>query len=85
MWALGVMKSGTANEIARYASVENHALHESIRKRAHELVRAGLIREVGAKTCEVTGREATVYEALHPLRKPVIDVNKEATDGGRLD
>lgn len=60
--ALQGLVRATANEVAQRASQGNHGLHESIRKRAHELVRAGLIREAGAKTCEVTGREATVYE-----------------------
>lgn len=53
--------SGTANEIAREAS-EDHSLRESIRKRAHELVRLGAIVESGTKQCSVSGRKATAYQ-----------------------
>lgn len=52
--------TGTANEVAREAS-EDHSLRESIRKRAHELVRLGAIVEAGTKTCNVSGRRATAY------------------------
>ena len=49
--------NGTANEIA--------AGSESIRKRATELKRAGLVVVVGARRCTVTGIKASVYK-LHP-------------------
>ncbi len=44
----------TANEVARG--------NESIRKRAKELERDFVIVAVGRRRCEVTGRQATVYE-----------------------
>ena len=43
----------TANEVANG--------NESIRKRAGELERTGLIAAVGIKTCERTGKLATIY------------------------
>ena len=46
----------TANEFA--------AGNESIRKRARECERLGLIRECGARPCRVTGKQATVWEVI---------------------
>lgn len=46
-------KPATANEV----SLGN----ESIRKRALELVRSGVIQEIGARECNVSGKMATVY------------------------
>lgn len=48
----------TAQEVAASASLLNR---ESLRKRAAECVRAGLIKEFGTKKCSVTGQRATVY------------------------
>lgn len=45
----------TANEVARG--------DESIRKRALELVRKGVLEELEPRPCGVTGRKATVYIA----------------------
>lgn len=50
----------TANEIASKAD-DTQAGRESIRKRAAELVRSGAIREVGRRTCRVTGASARVF------------------------
>ena len=44
----------TANEVADG--------NESIRKRALELVRKGVLAEVGVRRCRVTGQNATVYK-----------------------
>ena len=38
--------------------------NESIRKRAGELERNGLIAAVGVKTCERTGKLATIYRVV---------------------
>lgn len=46
-------RPATANEVAQRI--------ESIRKRAKECERLGLIKAVGTKTCTVTGKTATVY------------------------
>ena len=54
----------TANEAA-LACVQKHSgLAESYRKRAKELSRAGLVRELAPRRCGVTGKIATVYEAI---------------------
>ena len=50
---LGRLAEATANEVA--------AGDESIRKRALELVRSGMIEEVGTRECKRTGKRATVY------------------------
>lgn len=46
-------KPSTANEVAQG--------NESIRKRALELVRSGVIQELSARECNVSGKLATVY------------------------
>jgi hypothetical protein len=52
--------SATANEVARAIS-DNHSHRESIRKRAGECKRLGLIEDIGSRVCSVTGNRATVY------------------------
>jgi len=52
--------SATANEVARAIS-DNHSHRESIRKRAGECKRLGLIEDIGSRVCTVTGNKATVY------------------------
>lgn len=52
----------TANEIAANAVQYFGGMAETYRKRVHELVRAGLLRESGERVCRVTGKGATVYE-----------------------
>ena len=62
----------TANEVAarvyQYHSGETFenvgAKRESLRKRAGELVKAGLIRECGDRPCRVNGKQATTYEVI---------------------
>ena len=46
-------RPATANEVA--------AGDESIRKRAAECVRLGIVREMGTKCCSVTRKRATIY------------------------
>lgn len=48
----------TAQEVAATVAVANR---ESVRKRAAECVKAGLVKEMGTKKCSVTGQRATVY------------------------
>ena len=55
----------TANEIAANAVAYFGGMAETYRKRVHELVRAGLLREAGERVCRVTGKGATVYERSH--------------------
>lgn len=68
--ALGAVKSlqakslfgnATANEAAAYAARVCGAMHESVRKRINELVRANMLRGVETRRCEVTGKSATAY------------------------
>ena len=54
----------TANEIADAAAAMFRGMPESYRKRVHELVRAGLLREAGERVCSVTGKRGTVYERV---------------------
>lgn len=46
----------TANEVARG--------NESVRKRARECERLGLIRSCGVGPCSVTGKQATIWEIV---------------------
>ena len=58
--ALG--KAATASEVAYYAETfRRERCGESIRKRAKELVRGGVLDEVGTRPCRITGMKATVY------------------------
>lgn len=52
--------SATANEVAR-AVTDDHSHRESIRKRAGECKRLGMIADIGSRVCTVTGNRATVY------------------------
>lgn len=54
----------TANEIAANAVAYFGGMAETYRKRVHELVRDGLLREAGERVCSVTGKGATVYERV---------------------
>ncbi len=38
-------------------------------KRCSELARVGLIREVGERSCKITGRKATLWEAVEQLHQ----------------
>jgi len=49
----------TAQEVA--ANVQDASILESVRKRAAECVKTGLVKEFGTKKCSVTGQRATVY------------------------
>jgi hypothetical protein len=69
--ALQSLGKGTAAEVAAQAVplevgqiVSVMCKRETIRKRASELVKAGLVRVVGAKVCSVTNNMASVYEGV---------------------
>ena len=55
----------TAREVERAAANEsrNTFIPDSVRKRAAELERRGLIAAVGVRECGVTGSKATIYQA----------------------
>lgn len=50
----------TANEVAAFAT-DNPHLAESIRKRAGECEKLGLVEKCGVRPCSRTGNNATVY------------------------
>jgi hypothetical protein len=52
----------TANEAVE--SFENNHYAESVRKRAGECEKLGLVRVIGTRACKVTGRSAQVYEVI---------------------
>ena len=60
---MGEVKAPTANEAAAMCiEVFRSGLSETYRKRAKEMVRAGLIEECGERACKVTGKTATTYK-----------------------
>jgi len=52
---------GTAREVASIACAGNFALHDSIRRRASDLAKDGIIEEVGVSVCSVSNKKATLY------------------------
>lgn len=56
------LKQATANEVGALVAQDNIGLVGSIRRRASDLHRDGLIRVVGRRNCKVTGKPVTVYE-----------------------
>lgn len=61
----------TASEVAWFAVVNKlHPNAESVRKRAKELLRLGLIEERPPRRCGVTGKMATTYRRKHDNRRP---------------
>lgn len=52
--------TGTAREVAAEVA-DCIAVHDSIRRRASDLVRLGLIEEIDARVCRISGKKATVY------------------------
>lgn len=59
--ALKQLGKATANEVAASVTCDPHVA-QSIRKRAKEIERAGLIRVVSVRQCKQTGSKASVYE-----------------------
>lgn len=54
--------TATANEVALLVSADNRGMHDSIRRRASDLVRMGRIVQVGVRECGVTGKRVACYE-----------------------
>lgn len=50
----------TAREAAAVVA-DSIALHDSIRRRASDLVKLGVIQEIEPRVCRVSGKRATVY------------------------
>lgn len=57
----------TANEIAEAASQMFGCRSETVRKRCHELVTAGLFIEGPPRACRVTGKQCTTYHLTRHL------------------
>lgn len=55
--------SCTANEVAAHCAELDGGMAESYRKRAKELVDAGLIEQAGERRCEITGKSAMTFRA----------------------
>lgn len=55
---------GTAQEVAALVSSTLQVSSETIRKRAKELVNAGVIADAGTRPCRITGKSATVYRLV---------------------
>jgi hypothetical protein len=64
--AVGDLQRATAAEVRQYwiGSGLNAERAESVRKRAKEAIRAGLVRICGRRRCGVTGNNAQVYEVV---------------------
>ena len=57
------MGQATSNEVAA-AITTNISRHNTLRRRASDLVAFGLIRELGSRICSTSGRKATLYEVI---------------------
>lgn len=66
---LATLGPSTANEVAMFVSGENRGMHDSIRRRATDLVRMGKIRRAGVRECTVTGKRVTYYEVMECSNK----------------
>jgi hypothetical protein len=55
---------GTAQEVAALVASLAEIRTETIRKRAKELVNAGVIADAGTRPCRITGKSATVYRLV---------------------
>jgi len=61
---LRALGTATANEVALSVTGDNRGMHDSIRRRASDLVRLGRIRQIGVRECDVTGKRVALYEVV---------------------
>ncbi len=61
---LKALGTATANEVALSVTGDNRGMHDSIRRRASDLVRLGRIRQIGVRECDVTGKRVALYEVV---------------------
>jgi hypothetical protein len=71
--------SGTAREVAA-AIGGSVALHDSIRRRATDMVRLGFIEELSPRECRVSGRKVTVYRLMHSSNEEDVQPSNEIVD-----
>lgn len=55
----------TANEVAQQVAPDNPGLFGSIRRRASDLHKIGIIRVVERRRCRVTNKYVSVYEVVN--------------------
>jgi len=61
--SVSALTANEAAEIAVKGLTDVRANVETFRKRTHELVRKGLIRECGTRCCLITGKNVAQYRA----------------------
>jgi len=62
--ALKKMGPSTANEVAQQVAPNNPGLFGSIRRRASDLHKLGIVRVVERRRCKVTNKFVNVYEVV---------------------
>lgn len=62
--ALRILGQATAKEAAVHACPGNYAQCETIRRRASDLCRQGVIEIVGQRQCRVSGKTVSVYKEV---------------------
>ena len=62
--ALRALKQATAKEAAMAACPNDYAQCETVRRRASDLHRQGIIMVVGQCQCRVSGKRVSVYEEV---------------------
>ena len=62
--ALTKIGSATAKEVANEVYPNCHSRFDSVRRRAIDLVKLGLVRECDPRPCKLSGKKATVYEVV---------------------
>lgn len=62
--ALRKLGRATANEVAQQVAPDNPGLFGSIRRRASDLHKMGIIRVVERRRCRVTNKFVSVYEVI---------------------
>ncbi|AMV30849.1 hypothetical protein VN12_01950 [Pirellula sp. SH-Sr6A] len=67
-----VLGIATANEVAVHFAGSNIGLIGSIRRRASDLCAMGLIRIVGRRKCNVTGKSVHAYDVASPFSSVII-------------
>lgn len=70
---LKILKQATSNEVARQVAPNSYGVFNTIRRRASDLERDGVIHVVGTRRCSVTNRTASVYAITEDCDGPGSD------------
>lgn len=62
--ALKALGQATAKEAGMHACPDDYAQCETVRRRSSDLQRMGVIVIVGQRVCRISGKKASVYEAV---------------------